>query len=263
MYAIKNLIFHFNMCKKDDLYRNVIEKILCNLDKLGDATIYEWANICFASPTTISRLSRKLGYANFSSFKIDLMSAYEAYKVSVDLDAENDTEDMSAKMVRYFAQCRISVDRFVSGFDIEKAQKIVDTIRRFDQVRLYSTVFDTSMVELQENLLLDGKDAVMLNVVSEQIEDVQSLTKNVVAVLHISALNNGVLLSGIHQVIMEIKKRGATLIIISDSPQPNFMNYADLFYSFNGDSYIMLQQQYDMFIHGLSIIYRAKCLEVK
>jgi len=261
MYAIQNLISYFNGCKKDDLYRNVIEKILGNLDKLGDATIYEWANICFASPTTISRLSRKLGYTNFASFKLDLINAYESYKMGVRQNADGGAEALEAKVSDYFARCKAAAEEFAANFDMTRAEEVAEIIHSCDQIRLYSTVLDTPMMILQEDLLMSGKEAVMLSIISDQLQDAQALTKNTLVVLHASAFNDGVLMSSVQQVILEIKKRGAKLVVISDSPQPRYLNYADYCYTVNGGTHGMFQQQYDMFIHVVSMIYRTKYVE--
>ena len=59
MHALEGLQVYYNRSKEDDIYHNVVGIILKNIHKIRECTIYDLAEMCYVSPTTISRLSRK------------------------------------------------------------------------------------------------------------------------------------------------------------------------------------------------------------
>jgi len=73
--AISRVLDLYNNGKLGDVYREVAGHILHNLNNLEGLTIYEIAEICYASPTTLSRFSKKAGYQSFSEFKIAVQCA--------------------------------------------------------------------------------------------------------------------------------------------------------------------------------------------
>ena len=79
MNTLANLFAYYNNGEQD-VYHFVLEKILENTELFLRGSIYEIADYCSASTATISRLSQKLGYKNFSDFRHNLFDARHYYQ---------------------------------------------------------------------------------------------------------------------------------------------------------------------------------------
>lgn len=56
MDSIEKLIDYYNKSSEEDMYHNVVKHMLKHLEDLENATIYDMAEFCYSSPSTISRL---------------------------------------------------------------------------------------------------------------------------------------------------------------------------------------------------------------
>ncbi len=72
MHAVNELILLYNDLENDDFYKNAIAQVLKNLEAVPVVSSYELAQMCYVSPATILRLSRRLGYESYSEFKMSV-----------------------------------------------------------------------------------------------------------------------------------------------------------------------------------------------
>ena len=72
---IYNLLTFLNSSKEEDMYYSICLSIIQNLKKVPNCSINELADLCFTSTATISRFSKKFGYANFHEFKKEVAYA--------------------------------------------------------------------------------------------------------------------------------------------------------------------------------------------
>ena len=72
---IYNLLMFLNSSKEEDMYYSICLSMLQNLEKVPNCSINELADLCFTSTATISRFSKKFGYANFHEFKKEIVAA--------------------------------------------------------------------------------------------------------------------------------------------------------------------------------------------
>lgn len=69
MDSIEKLVEYYNKSNEQNVYHDVVEQILINLHKIKNATIYDMAEMCYSSPSTISRLVKKLEFKDYADFK--------------------------------------------------------------------------------------------------------------------------------------------------------------------------------------------------
>ena len=79
MDSIDRLIQYYNN-GTDDIYHQVVANILKNIHQVKSATIYDLADLCYTSPSTISRLVKKLDFENFTDFKSQIHYALKNYR---------------------------------------------------------------------------------------------------------------------------------------------------------------------------------------
>ncbi|MDL2288877.1 hypothetical protein LJC32_05845, partial [Oscillospiraceae bacterium OttesenSCG-928-F05] len=63
------LMMLYNNASDDDFYRNLAFQVLKNITAVPRVSSYQLAELCYASPSAILRLARKLGHSSYSDFK--------------------------------------------------------------------------------------------------------------------------------------------------------------------------------------------------
>ena len=71
--AYYQLINYLNTAKERDVFYYAASTILEHIDQIPNLSIGQVADLCFASPATISRLVRKLNFESFNEFKQEVI----------------------------------------------------------------------------------------------------------------------------------------------------------------------------------------------
>ena len=71
--AYYQLINYLNTAKERDVFYYAASTILEHIDDIPNLSIGQVADLCFASPATISRLVRKLNFDSFNDFKHEVI----------------------------------------------------------------------------------------------------------------------------------------------------------------------------------------------
>ena len=79
MDALHTLVEFYNHLPLESTYRTVAGGILAHLDQLGEATIYDIAELTASSRTTIWRMVQKMGYDSYAEFRYALRAALGQY----------------------------------------------------------------------------------------------------------------------------------------------------------------------------------------
>ena len=75
--AYYQLINYLNTAKERDVFYYAASTILEHIDQIPHMSIGQVADLCFASPATISRLVRKLNFESFNDFKHEVIASIE------------------------------------------------------------------------------------------------------------------------------------------------------------------------------------------
>ncbi|MFR1599458.1 MAG: MurR/RpiR family transcriptional regulator [Coprobacillus cateniformis] len=74
--VLHKLMLFINGSQEGSTNRNLAIELVKHIDELKDLNIYEIADLCFVSTSTLSRFCRLLGYKNFNNFKDALENSY-------------------------------------------------------------------------------------------------------------------------------------------------------------------------------------------
>lgn len=61
MTSLENILYYYNALEFGSTTHTVLRHCLTHLPELPDMTIYQLAEACYTSPSTISRLAKSLG----------------------------------------------------------------------------------------------------------------------------------------------------------------------------------------------------------
>ncbi len=74
------LMSYVNVSSSQDMYYTIAHTILTNLDKIPTISINDLADLCYTSPSTISRFCKDMNCKNFANFKHEIAIALELSK---------------------------------------------------------------------------------------------------------------------------------------------------------------------------------------
>lgn len=90
------LMSYVNVSSSQDMYYTIAHTILTNLDKIPTISINDLADLCYTSPSTISRFCKDMNCKNFVNFKHEIAIALELSKNELHLK-EEDVQMISKK----------------------------------------------------------------------------------------------------------------------------------------------------------------------
>ena len=257
MHALEGLQVYYNNSKDGDIYHTVVGIILQNIHKVKNCTIYDLAELCYVSPTTISRLSKKLGYRGLQDFKNNLINTIKNYEMLnryVSFNAKAKYED---DLVAYLALMERQVSNLREDISVEKMDQIIDSIQNSKKVNFYTNGTVFSEYRFQGDLIMTGHMSEIKNSASEQLEDIKNLTEKDMVIMLAPIVSDAV---DVNEIIRKIKERGAALFVLTDAYYPQFKKYADHIYCFEGDMGIIDDYRFAMYINLLSIRFREKVM---
>lgn len=258
MNALSNILMYYNNSRQDDLYREVIGNILKNLKRVENASIYDLAEICFVSTTTISRLCKRLGYKNFMDFKLELSGSVKKYAYlnrHIPINAVERGED---EFDAYFRILKKQIGDFHEELDKSKLEQVADAMHGCRKVSIYTYGASAAEVSLQTDLVMNGIETVMLLDPADQIADAASLDADCFVFVSVPSLMES---SPIDETIRLAKEQKAKIFVLTTSRYSSFLKYADYSYCFDGVLHIIDMHRISIYIHFLAMTYRKKYID--
>lgn len=258
MNALSNILIYYNNSRQDDLYREVTGNILKNLKRIENASIYDLAEMCFVSTTTISRLCKRLGYKNFMDFKLELSGAVKKYAYMNRHIPINSLEKGEDEFEAYFRILDKQIQMFKSDLDKSYLGKIADAIQACRKVSIYTHGTSAAELSLQTDLVIGGKETVMLLDTGDQISDAASLDEDCFVFVSVPSLIDS---SPIEEIIRVAKGKKAKVFVLTTSRYASFLKNADYSYCFDGMLHIIDMHCISIYIHFLTMTYRKKYID--
>jgi len=258
MNALDNMLLYFNNSKQDDLYREVVGNILKKLKKVEKASIYELAEMCFVSTTTISRLCKKLGYKNFMDFKLELSNSVKKYAYLnryIPINSIGKSED---EFDAYFRILKKQVEEFQAELDRDLLTKIAEAMHNCRKISIYTYGTSFAELSLQSDLVMTGKETVLFLDPSDQIHDAETLDSECFAFISIPSLSES---AATEEAVKIAQERNARIFVLTTSRYSAFLKYADYSYCFDGMLHLIDMYRMTLFINFLSMTYRKNYID--
>lgn len=179
------LINYLNNAKERDVFYYAASTILEHIDEIPDLSIGQVAELCFASPATISRLIRKLNFESFNEFKHEVIKSindrdridtlrygnepFEKYpNVSHD-EIKNDFKDAIIENIEFTHQK-------VTTKDIDEIVDMIDACHRviflgFNTGQYMSSQLQGTLAGFNKAIVSHGNERLQLEVLEDIHED--------------------------------------------------------------------------------------------
>ncbi|SCP98527.1 MurR/RpiR family transcriptional regulator [Anaerobium acetethylicum] len=253
MHALEGLQIYYNSSNKSNIYHDVVGIILNNLEKMESATIYEVAEICYVSPTTISRLSRKLGYRSFQEFKSNLVDSVKNYEVLNRYISFNDKAKYKDGITAYLELLSTQIELLKSELNVAELDRRASWIHSCRNIHFYTNGIIFSEYRFQGDLIMAGHATEIKTSPLEQMEDIKKLGPEDLIIMTLPVVQDAV---SVNDILKRIKEKNVQLFILTDAHYPLFQKYADDIYCFEGALGIIDDYRFSMYLNLLSIRFR-------
>jgi len=262
MTILERLIYYFNHSAETDIYHNVIREILLNLTEASQATIYDLADLCHVSTTTISRMCKFFEYESFHTFKMELSESignFHFYNRYLAVETEQAPAlGLSDLLLRYIDDVEASV-RKLKETDFTKIERICDEINRVRKVFFYTIhIIPDNLINFQVNLAQGGKQTRVFIDQSHQMGSVAEVDDQTLAVFLIPLVRRANFLTTSFQAVRKSPAR--TLLIINT--QSALAREADIALTFSGHNSIADNYSFNLYLDMISQAYRRKYVDV-
>ena len=138
--------------KLSDTEKMICQYIIEHLDQVPYMTSRELARLTYSNPTSILRLSRKFGYANFNDFKFDIvLKLRDMHMPKVELN-ENDS---GLECINKTAQLYDNVIvRTKNNISLAQYDEIIDVLNKCDAIDIIATDMNSDIAHYAEHILM-------------------------------------------------------------------------------------------------------------
>lgn len=210
MNFLSNFLALYNSLPEDDVYFVAMRNLLANRSELAEATIYDMAEICAVSRTTLNRLSKLLGYGSFKEFRYDMVRAFSKFDIHNRLlparrseSVAELKEDVTAAVT---ATCRI-IEENMSADLIGEILEDISAARSVD----FYMEGTTGVRNFQTNLIMDDKDSAIVTHYTQQLSRSKDLREG--DVVFMVDVNNADSLDP-SPVFRRVEENNATLVLL-------------------------------------------------
>lgn len=230
--VLHKLMLLINGTQEGSTNRNLAIELIKNIDKLQKLNIYEIADLCFVSTSTLSRFCRILGYKNFNAFKEALESSY-GFEIDYDhqyLHAKDDLSSGLSYMKQLYTTCIQDMNEHML-----KSQLIAlaELIHEHENIHVFGNIgYQFIAMYLQERLGLFKKIIHVYPDVLTQKKEAGRLSKDDLAIV-ISPRGTSTIQSNI---VPPLYKNEVTTVLITQNEHSSYKGRYDLFLFIGGSS---------------------------
>lgn len=215
-----------NNTDANEAYKAVAKALIENMSELDKMPIEKLAQLSFTSLSTISRFVKTLGYPNFAALKSDA----KTYRTSRMIEMNDNIADLKfngqqdlAITNRYFSEIGRAIAALGEQIDFAKIDAVNEKIYSAKMLNIYAVLFPGSIASFyQRSMLYIGKYCEFYD-----ITDCAVTNPGNPADLALFFSVDGNCIEANKKFIVELKKQGTQLILVTQNPRINIINAFD------------------------------------
>ena len=230
----------------------VIHHMLKNIRAVSSMNIYEIAEMCYTSPTTISRLVKKLNFKSFAYFQkslVDSLEQYEHYNRHLPLDEMHRDSDHVMLLLDTVEEM---IKDFRSKYHDDDFTEVARILHESNHVVLFSTGLNPES-SLQSDLVMSGITCDILDEMAS-LDVMNELDEHSVVIFSQAKRMDT---TNTEKAVAFVKAKGAKIIVITDSMYFSILKNADKAFVFDGKLHLVDMYIFQFFIMAIDIKYRA------
>ena len=189
MTPIHSMITYANTLPVDNIYHRIIGVFLSNLEDACTLSIEQMAERCYTSPTSLTRLSRIIGYKGYADFRTQLEQTYHNYPFYNQVLPFTPTSAAEIEPT-YRRMLLDQLQRFEDTYDPTYFEAICDAMHESESVVLFTGRLQTSpMITLQADMAMTGISCLRAMTIEAELQMLESLNDRSLVILRPGYLN--------------------------------------------------------------------------
>ena len=137
--------------KLSDIEKSICQYIIEHLDQVPYMTSRELARLTYSNPTSILRLSRKFGYANFNDFKFDIVLKLRDMHMPVELNANDSGLECINKTAQLYDNV---IARTKNNISLAQYDEIINVLNECDAIDIIATDMNSEIARYAKHILM-------------------------------------------------------------------------------------------------------------
>ncbi|WP_416326224.1 MurR/RpiR family transcriptional regulator [[Eubacterium] hominis] len=241
--VLHKLMLTINTSQQGSTNCNLAIELIKHIDELQNLNIYEIADLCFVSTSTLSRFCRQLGYKNFNAFKEALETSY-GFEIDYDkhyLLAKDHLDDGLSYMKELYLS---SIKDMNDHLQKKQLIQLAELIHDHENIYIFGNVgYQFIAMYLQERLGLFKKIIHVSPDINQQKKSIHHVSEDDLAIL-ISPRGSSNVQS---RFVPDLYKSHATMVLITQNEHSAYKDRYDLFLNIHGS--------YDNNLGMISVMY--------
>lgn len=254
MDIISKLIKIFND-HPNQSHSSLSRLLLLNANATYKSSIYEMADKCFTSPTTISRFIKNLECTGYPQYKYFLNDALYFYN-NRNRVIPKSSDDISP-IHDYVLQVTEALKNFEANLDMDLVEKICFQINTADNIICIAPEIGDFPL-LQYDLFLQGKTAIFPYGLTETEEYVSNLKSNSFSLVFIPPERES---TRMENVLESLHSKDIGIAAYASKKYKKIQKYSDLVIQYDTTNTALDNILYNAFIDVLTISYRKKYID--
>lgn len=202
--------------------------ILKHVNEMKNITIQDMAQECYTSTSTISRFVKEIGFRSLTELK-DVCAAYEDASFELihdslrylDFDGKNDQGILN----HYVDMLSASLKNFSETIDFAKVDALNEEIYKSENIVVFGIHLPGSFAKYYQYLMMTiGKFTECYELEEEHLKKSKVIHEDSLVIIFSM---EGNYLNANKQVLMNLKKRNARLVLITQNPGNKFISLFD------------------------------------
>lgn len=225
---IYRLLLFLNDSREETLNYSIALAMIHNIKEIPNMTINKLADLCYTSPSAISRFCRKLGYSSLSEFKQHLSMSLNNHDKRFSRPKNNkDSDNKSREEILNLMYNEANKELLLSkdSLDLKLIDRVIELIYSSNHICFFGTLFSQLISQdLQTKFANLGKLINMATDVQGQEKLTETLTPNSLVIL-VSPTGR---FSVYHDRLWcKIKNSNATIVTITENRDNNYKSDSD------------------------------------
>lgn len=207
--------------------RLIARYLLEHLHEIDNLSIYDLADGCFTSNSTVSRFAKSLGVNNFIEMK-EVLSGYQDYgleMVTESLEYLDFSDRNYKKVLTNYVENICGSLKVMEEINFDEIERLNEVIHNTKNVYMFGTELIGLLTRhYQLQMMSIGKVIYCCDDGVNHVEKANSLTEDDLAII-VSV--DGNYINGNKNVILGLKKRGVKMVLITQNPTCKFRGQFD------------------------------------
>ena len=157
MHGLDRMITYQNFGMGDRTYANMIRTMLSTLEQVGTSTMFEVADMCYTSTTSVGRMCKYLGYKGYMDFRNALAEIYNNFRYHNYILPDIKTEEVNEAKEPCSDAAKREIE-WIESIDSQKIDKNLELLHETQNVYYFDYMsFSDRLSSLEMNLAYEKK----------------------------------------------------------------------------------------------------------